>query len=403
MADFFCLKYKDETGSWSYVDIPYQHCAEGVELTVYRTCTGNKNQLWMWDENRIVSAINLPRFCFGVRELRAGSEIIIHCQATSSNRCSVRWVFEGGYIKSEQQPNLCLGLSGKRIVLQDVNSDSAVKSWITQCLHRTPKPATSCHLGYQNVPAHAVSDSWTLENTVCVKKSTDCTYYCVVGWGPRGYSGIQRISSNHRVVIFSMWNDHRNNVRVIEHGPGVQVESFGGEGTGQKSMKEVPWKENDKVTLRVTGQKVYNDGENYSNTWRCTGMYSFDGATWHLMATFERSGNAPFNYSSFYSFIEDWRRDNYHEGHLIQREAEFSNPKVVTGTGQVIPLRNAMFTRVDGGEDAFAHFKAFAGVNKSNSSFVLSTGGMTGTDIYGSLGKEGYEQRTNKNYATVSL
>lgn len=356
----------------------------------------------MWDENKIVSSINSPRFCLAVREARDGAAVTMHNRDTSPHLFTCGWVFHDGYIKPEGHQHLAIGLQGNKLVLQSANAESVINTWNAQALHRTTKPAASCHLGYQPISRRSIADSWTLENTVCVKKSADCTYYCVVGWGPGGYSGIQRISPTQRVAIFSMWNDHRNNVREIEHGPGVHVQTFGGEGTGMKSMKEINWKDNQKVTFRVSGKKVYNEEDNAYNTWRCTGMYSLDGHVWHLMATFERTGNPPFN-GGFYSFVEDWRRDHYHEGHLIQREAEYSDPKLITGSGEVHHLKQAYFTRVDQGEDQFAHFKAFAAVKKSPSCFVLSTGGPTGADIFGSLAEEGYEQRTNHHYAHLNL
>ena len=71
----------------------------------------------------------------------------------------------------------------------------------------TSWPASSCHLWYYGLRDDDISDTWTLECTVNVKESRDCTYFCVVGWGPGGYSGIQQINSERRVVIFSMWND----------------------------------------------------------------------------------------------------------------------------------------------------------------------------------------------------
>ena len=177
-----------------------------------------------------------------------GAHVIIHDLNHSPHLFTTGWIIEDGYVKVANDDTLCLGISdNNKIVLQNIESDSAIKTWQVQAINRVSKPASSCHLGFQPISSHDISDSWTLENTVCVRKSTDCTYYCTVGWGPGGYSGIQRISSTNRVAIFSMWNDHRNSVREIEHGPGVRVQTFGGEGTGMKSMKQINWTENQKV------------------------------------------------------------------------------------------------------------------------------------------------------------
>ena len=71
MADIFCLKCKDGDDGWTYLDIPYSHCAEDVELSVYGTPSSGKNQCWMLVEDRILSAIN-PKFCIAVSEVKEG-------------------------------------------------------------------------------------------------------------------------------------------------------------------------------------------------------------------------------------------------------------------------------------------------------------------------------------------
>ena len=42
--------------------------------------------------------------------------------------------------------------------------------------------------------------------------------------------------------------------KEVEHGEGVIVSKFGGEGTGFKSMKDVNWKNNEDVTIIVKGE-----------------------------------------------------------------------------------------------------------------------------------------------------
>ncbi len=59
------------------------------------------------------------------------------------------------------------------------------------------RPATSCHLRYgaggPYMKVADLSDRFELECTTTVEESADCTYFCVVGWGPGGYSGIQQV------------------------------------------------------------------------------------------------------------------------------------------------------------------------------------------------------------------
>ena len=59
-----------------------------------------------------------------------------------------------------------------------------------------------------------------------MKESRDCTYFCVVGWGPGGYSGIQQINSERRVAIFSMWNDKGGCGDVKESSVSIVVSFF---------------------------------------------------------------------------------------------------------------------------------------------------------------------------------
>ena len=55
---------------------------------------------------------------------------------------------------------------------------------------------------------------WTLQCTVNVQDTADATYFCVVGWGPGGYSGLKQIDSNNRLAIFSMWDDDETDAVV---------------------------------------------------------------------------------------------------------------------------------------------------------------------------------------------
>ena len=50
----------------------------------------------------------------------------------------------------------------------------------------------------------------------------------MAGWGPAGYSGIQEVTDNRRVAIFSMWNDGDHRVELVEQGEEVEIDNFGG-------------------------------------------------------------------------------------------------------------------------------------------------------------------------------
>lgn len=249
------------------------------------------------------------------------------------------------------------------------------------------KPATSCHLRYLYIPPEEITDKWTLENTVRVRNTADCTYFCVVGWGPGGYSGIQQIHHNRRVVIFSMWDDGANKVEAEQHGDKVVVTPFGGEGTGMKSMKDIDWRDNENVELRISGEK-----QGSSSTWKCSCWYRLAGENdWNFVATYNRDGSPPLNHSGFYSFIEDWERHEYSKGHCLRRSADFSGPTLITKNGDKILFKEAMFTKQRHGSDMFAMEKAFGAVNKCQLCFSLSTGGKSETDIPAVMKSEGYD------------
>ena len=235
------------------------------------------------------------------------------------------------------------------------------------------KPATSCHMTY--IPKlESVSDctSWTLTNEVTVRKSANCTYFCVVGWSPGGYSGIQQISESEKVVIYSMWNDGNNLVTCDETGKGVTVTDFGGEGTGLKSMTEIDWTPGETIAFKIFGK--LDTGGN----WKVSGWFKRPGTDWSLMATFSRPGSNPLNpKSGFYSFVEDWDRSSDAKGYKSKRSAVFSRPKLEWESCET-EISDAKFTKVESGLDAYAANKAKSKINwkgPNGPTFQLSTGG----------------------------
>ena len=48
--------------------------------------------------------------------------------------------------------------------------------------------------------------------------------------------------------------DNSTCVKEVQKGTDVQVSEFGGEGTGMKSIKVVPWKDNEDVTMTLNGE-----------------------------------------------------------------------------------------------------------------------------------------------------
>ena len=50
-----------------------------------------------------------------------------------------------------------------------------------------------------------------------------------------------------------MWNECEHRVELVASGDTAEVDNFGGEGTGLKTMLEVDWRLGETITLVVTG------------------------------------------------------------------------------------------------------------------------------------------------------
>jgi hypothetical protein len=299
---------------------------------------GDTSQLWFQDDQGLIKWAERPKM-FLIQDDNADNEHKAKLTKDTSklnSKWKCQWVVTSGSrqydSKSEEDPNNLY----ERVYVQ------------------LPRPATSCHLCYGPELPRWIHDieEWTLECSVVVEKSVDCTYFMVVGWSPGGYSGIQQLPGNKRKAIFSMWNDGTSSVEAVKAGPGVDISTFGGEGTGIKSMCDADWKEGDLVTFRVNAS--LNDGY-----WFVSCLYSLNSQDyWHLMAVLKRkkSSSRPLLYpSGFYSFIEDWDRCQNASGWRHLRKASYFKPKLYNGvTKECYTLTKATFTKVESGSDAFA-------------------------------------------------
>ena len=122
------------------------------------------------------------------------------------------------------------------------------------------RPASSINMWYEN-NQDVNSEKWTLKSTIRVKESADNTYFAALGYSPGGYAGIQQLSGNRRVAIFSLWCfEERECPTKVRNGNGVTVSNFGGEGTGLKAiMDNFPWRENQNMVFTVEGRLVKQD------------------------------------------------------------------------------------------------------------------------------------------------
>ena len=85
------------------------------------------------------------------------------------------------------------------------------------------------------------------------------------------------------------------------------------------------------------------------DAWICSCYFLHRGQS-HFMASYRRSGPRPLSASGFYSFVEDWDRCSGAAGHLVCRQAEFSDQAISVKVGCVTldkfelvgPLLNAL-------------------------------------------------------------
>ena len=168
-----------------------------------------------------------------------------------------------------------------------------------------------------------------------------------------------------------MWDRGSNDARIIRGGKDVNLDDFGGEGTGVKSMKFVNWRPNEKVVTTVKGSW---DAE--INGWNVNCTFKI-GETEHFMAEFQRVGVYGMQENfGFNSFIEDWNHGQTAQGCLYQRSAAFITPKVYyeeAGEQKIVELDIARFTGDLNPGQSFCKDWSCAG--SGINFFTLTTGG----------------------------
>jgi len=361
-------------GSGGVVDLPGY--GEGTLVLVYGDQHGGDNQAFHWDTR--VGDISSVVVSHMVLKMREDGKVVL---GKREGDVRERWVLGScGVLDDIESKSIHCGsicsMADKAMLLTDKKGELVVEQIRDECPHQTweivkagaeegAKPATSCHLKYPLPAKVETSSTWQLECSVVVRSSSPASYFCVVGWGPAGYSGIQEVDIGRRVAIFSMWNHGESKVSLVSKGEGVTVDDFGGEGTGLKTMRNLDWSEGDVVTFIVNGKKDDAD-------WTCSCYFIHQGET-HFMAAYRRPGQRPLNRNGFYSFVEDWDRSSRAQGHNTCRRAEFRDQKLIIDD-RGFRLRNATFTKVEDGRDKFAKKKAKGG--KEGKGFFLSSGGQ---------------------------
>ena len=117
---------------------------------------------------------------------------------------------------------------------------------------------------------------------------------------PGGICGLQQGENNEKRVIFSFWNKDEHSVEVVESGSEVEIETFGGHGTGIKAKENLDWEENQVISFRLSAELM-------EDFWYCTAKYTVGrDEDWHLLAILKRSveGGPILQNEGFYSYIE---------------------------------------------------------------------------------------------------
>jgi len=135
---------------------------------------------------------------------------------------------------------------------------------------------------------------------------TEATYYSVLNWNAGteggGYAGIQDSPDRGKVFIFSIWDPSNDEAITADFvGDGTQIDTFGGEGTGLKSMNlALGWQPDSWYTLV---SKVWDE-----NGHTMFGFWSHDKTNdiWtHLVTMDYPVADVRFT-SGTSSFVEDW-------------------------------------------------------------------------------------------------
>jgi hypothetical protein len=204
-----------------------------------------------------------------------------------------------------------------------------------------------------------------------VEKSTPGSYFMACGWNT-GYFGIQELSKDRKVALFSVWDPTQGDdpkavktedrVELLHQDPGVRIKRFGGEGTGGQCMVDFPWKLGETNRFAITG---IPDGQ---KTAYAGYLWEPSKKTWRHLVTFRtRTGGQPLK--GLYSFVEDFRRDT--KSALDTRRARYGNVWVHPTNQPWVAPSKARFTASGAEWEA----KETINAGQSNGWFFLETGG----------------------------
>ena len=154
----FAIIVKD-TNQW--LDIP--DCHE----TQVRLQNGDPYPKWMKDEDNVIRYADRPSWCLNVIE----NILCLSEEPISWKFLGTKLVLGNLQVSAFEDVIFCFEETDNPIELIMLPID-------------LPRPATSCHLRYGDLKN--IDTSWTIQCSIEVEKSYDCTYFMITGFGPGG-------------------------------------------------------------------------------------------------------------------------------------------------------------------------------------------------------------------------
>jgi len=230
----------------------------------------------------------------------------------------------------------------------------------------------SAHLFYHKVLQRKI-DAWFL--TLTPRAAGDDSYYACTGTS-FGYFGLQQVRSYpwfEGKIVFSMWDEGGSKTKVLWCGEGVLCTSFGGEGTGSKTIKDFSTWEMDKPysfmvrhkRKRFTKRRFYQEGY----------FYATELGGWILMSKIEALPpvGKSWTIEGMYSFVEQFTSRDFEEARWANYGPSFFH-HLGDRSDDWHPVREAMFYE----GKAESEVKGNANANISGDAFGLGIGGQVG-------------------------
>ncbi len=200
------------------------------------------------------------------------------------------------------------------------------------------------------------------------------TYYCGLLWNSGldagGYCGMQEHPEGKN-FIYSLWDPINSSspITAVYAHPGTEISSFGGEGTGLRSLNfDIGWQENQWYSL-VSRTWAIDNQSTLFGFW----IYDDSGRRWSHMVTMKYPvPNLKFSTRTS-SFIEDWL-GNGDKSRTIHHKNGW---KRTTNNYQWFAFESSHFDRVFPDAGTINYIENYDGGVKNDEYYFMSSGGST--------------------------